>query len=174
MFNNNYYMQLYGYTSSEQVSNMGEYFLITEKNTISAFFHELEQDGIIADYTLMSLSSVLQWSMGRATLLSKISEILNNVEGDGIDESIEAKKSYNISEILSLLWHSAYYVAETYRRNGNSMSWKTSPKLALNGFRGFVKMYPVDELYSLYNNILSHKDILSEVEGFILKWTMKL
>lgn len=174
MFNNNYYMQLYGYTSSEQVSNMGEYFLITEKNTISTFFHEMEQDGIVADYSLMSLSCVLQWSMGRATLLSQISEILSTIEGEDIDDGIEAKKSYNISEILSLLWHSAYYVAETYRRSGNSMSWQSSPKLALKGFREAERMYPVDEIYSLYNNILAHKDILSEVEAFILKWTMRL
>ncbi len=170
MFNNNYYMQLYGYTSSEQVSNMGEYFLITEKNTVSAFFHELEQDGIVADYSLMSLSGILQWSMGRAILLSQISEMLNTMEGEGI----EAKKSYNISEILSLLWHSAYYVAETYRRSGNFMSWQTSPKLALKGFRESEKMYPVDEMYSLYNKIQANKDILPEVEEFILTWTMKL
>ena len=174
MFNNNYYMQLYGYTSSEQVSNMGEYFLITEKQTIENFFHELEQDGVVADYSLISLSSVLQWSMGRATLLSQITEILNTIEGEAVNEEIEAKKSYNISEILSLLWHSAYYVAETYRRSGNAMRWETSPKLAMRGFRDAEKMYPVDEIYSLYNDILEYKDILSEVEGFILKWTVKL
>ena len=137
------YSKIFKSIGENSLSNKTEAFITNGESLIEEIAEEMKKDGTIADFTALSVPSVLQWLLIRAkTIHEKNMEVFGKNSG----------YSDHVRHYLSL---SAYYLGESFVRTSNSISWKIKDDAPLvSGFKFGFMMSPVDEVNSVFRHIL--------------------
>lgn len=141
-------------------NTFGEQFLQKEPERIRGISSELNKDGIMTDYTILSIVPVTKWFLGRA-------------------KAIQDSTSRGVLENISpLILDSAYYMGESFVRSTRSLSWTTDNKENIipmvTGFKFSIRMCPITDTYGIFEDILIGKQNMEEVERTILMWLIKI
>lgn len=155
-------------------TNSCEYFLTMEKVALDIIAEDMHADGIIPDYSLLSIPHVLKWILGRIELLNKSNLSLENAE----------YISHINGQIDDMVLHAAYYLGESYVKTVPSLSWdidKNSFKKgavfpSVTGFKYDFRMYPLDEINEIRKKISERRNKTLEraIDEVILQWLMKV
>lgn len=154
--------------------NAGEYFLTMEKISLEMLTDEMNADGVVPDFTLLSISPVIKWMLGRIETLHQA-----NIGFDDCEFN-----SHINCEIDNLILHASYYLGESFVNSVNSLSWATDARSDDNqvfpvvaGFKYDFRMHPVDEINNIYRKIQIEKadrGIERDIDEVILQWLVRL
>ena len=154
------YTQVLNSLNINNQSNFGEQFLSTEAEKMKYLGEEINKDGIMTDYSILSIVPVTKWFLGRAKMVQ-----------DTTDREI-------LEKINPLILDSAYYMGESFVRSTRSLSWRTDIKdnilPKVTGFKFNICMCPLSDTYEMFEDILINRKSLEEVERTILMWLIKV
>lgn len=142
-------------------SDFAEQFLRNETERMREIGEEINKDGIMTDYTILSVVPVTKWFVGRAKAIHDAGHVgLNN------------------EKISPLILDSAYYMGESFVRSTRSLSWVTNNKdniiPTVTGFKFSICMCPITDTYGIFEDILINRQSMEEVERTILMWLIKI
>lgn len=143
------------------------------KKEIDRILKDAEKDGIITDFTILSIPSVLSW------LLNRCSDSQNDIYSAGI---IDCANYHD--ESRNYIFCAAYYLGESFVRASDSLLWDTNTNYYTNsrlfpiviGFRNYFKMYPLNEIHYISNMLQSKRtDTLEQkINELLCSWLVKI
>lgn len=142
------------------------------KRDIGRILKEMEADGIMPDFTILSIAPVLSWLLSRCG-------IQNDIYTAGIIDCA----NYN-DESKNYIFCAAYYLGESFVRASDSLLWDTNTNYYTNsrlfpvvvGFRNYFKMYPLNEIHYISNMLLSRQEETTEqkINELLCSWLVKI
>ncbi len=142
-------------------SDFADQFLRNETERMREICDDINKDGIMTDYTILSVVPVTKWFVGRA-------KAIHDTENTGLHDA----------KITPLILDSAYYMGESFVRSTRSLSWTTDNKdnviPTVTGFKFSIRMCPITDTYGIFEDILIGKQKMEEVERTILMWLIKI
>ncbi len=154
--------------------NASEYFLTMEKISLEIMTDEMNADGVAPDFTLLSISPVVKWMLGRIETLHQTNTGFDNCEFN----------SHINCEIDNLILHASYYLGESFVNSVNSLSWASDARSdenqifpVVSGFKYDFRMHPVNEINNLCRKIRIEKadrGVERDIDEVILQWLVRL
>lgn len=142
-------------------SDFADQFLRKETERMKMICDDINKDGIMTDYTILSIIPVIKWFLGKA-------KAMHDLESTGLHDI----------KTTPLILDSAYYMGESFVRSTKSLSWSTSNKdnttPTVTGFKFSISMCPITDTYGIFEDILINKQSMEEVERMILMWLIKI
>lgn len=154
--------------------NAGEYFLTMEKISLEMLADEMNADSVMPDFTLLSVSPVVKWMLGRIETLHQADRPYDDCE----------YSSHINGEIDNLILHASYYLGESFVRSVPSLRWETNTEggeknvfPVISGFKYGLKLCPVDDINNMYARIMTEKadrGVERYIDEVILQWLVRL
>ena len=143
------------------------------KKDIGRILKEIKDDGIMADFTILSIAPVLTW------LLNRCSDSQSDIYAAGIIDCT----NYN-DESKNYIFCAAYYLGESFVRASDSLLWDTNTNYYTNsrlfpiviGFRNYFKMYPLNEIHYISNMLQSRQieSLEQKINELLCLWLVKI
>lgn len=160
------YSKIFKSIGENSLSNKAESFILNGESLIHEISEEMSKDGIIVDFTVLSVPMVLQWMLSKAKATHE-----KNMDVFGKSSGY----SDNVRSYLSL---SAYYLGESFVRTSDSLCWKIKEDTPIvSGFKFGFTMSPADEVNTVFKCILKTSEHEEETNpasiASIFKTTLK-
>jgi hypothetical protein len=150
--------------SQEKAKKFLENFLNVEKEKVSEMINDAQKEGIIADFSITSISIVFKW------LVKKL-KIIPHTPDTELPEWIRKCDSYiqnlfDFDETSSIIvLRAAYYLGESFVRNYPKLHWTTGDRNyaeqnmpVIAGFKKGIEMAPILISENIFRSIHSKLD----------------
>ncbi len=164
--------------SQREAQEYFDNFLACERIALEQLTPVMQQAGLVVDYSLSSLPSILKWMLGtvhyrRVTIPDSEPDWIKQAHQDGLIEFDETSRV--------VILRAAYYMGECFVRTYPFLRWAIGNREyiqqnmpVVTGFGHDIELAPLAVISNVFSRILEGKGRAHEFEDLLAAWQERL